>query len=401
MNSYRSDFPIFQGNDVIYFDNAATTQRPAAVFDAMKRFNDECNANPLRGLYDWSVRATERYEQARHTVAELIGAARDCEIVFTRNTTESINLIAYSYGLSTLHEGDEIAVSIMEHHSNQLPWRMAAERTGAKIVWIECEPDGTITREEYQSKITERTRIVALTQVSNVLGSTNPIREIADYAHGKGAVMVVDGAQSTPHMPVDVRELGADFFVFSGHKLMGPMGIGVLYGRISLLNAMPPFLTGGEMIESVTRDSLTYAPVPEKFEAGTVNALGAVGLAAAIRYLQDIGFEDIMERERQLTQRLMDGLSALPEVKIFGQKDASRHCGIVTFEVEGCHPHDVASVLDTEHICIRAGHHCAQPLLIHLGVSSTARASLYFYNTEEEVDRFVQAVSCVRRWMGY
>lgn len=401
MNSYRSDFPIFQGNDVIYFDNAATTQRPSVVLDAMKQFNDQCNANPLRGLYDWSVRATDAYEEARHTVAEFIGAERDCEIVFTRNTTESINLVAYSYGLSTLGEGDEIVVSIMEHHSNQLPWRMVAERTGASIVWLECTPDGTIPVEEYRTRITERTKLVALTQVSNVLGVTNPVREIADYAHAFGAVVVVDGAQSTPHMPVNVRELGADFFAFSGHKLMGPMGIGVLYGRIGLLNAMPPFLTGGEMIESVTRDTVSYAPVPEKFEAGTVNALGAVGLAAAIRYIGRIGFDEIMAKEQALTAQMIGALRELPEVRIFGSGDPKEHCGIVTFNVEGCHPHDVASVLDSEHICIRAGHHCAQPLLMHLGVPSTARASLYFYNTQEEVDRFVQAVAKVRSWMGY
>ena len=401
MNSYRKDFPIFEGNNVCYFDNAATSQRPKEVFEAMEKFNNECNANPLRGLYDWSVRATEAYENARHTVATFIGAKRDCEIVFTRNTTESLNLVAYSYGLSKIHEGDEIVISIMEHHSNQLPWRMVAEKTGAKIVWLECTKEGKITEEEYKSKITDRTKIVAITQVSNVLGITNPVRAIADYAHSKGAVVVVDGAQSTPHMPVNVQDMGADFFAFSGHKLMAPMGIGVLYGRIELLDEMPPFLTGGEMIESVSRDSVTYAPVPEKFEAGTVNAMGAVGLEAAIKYIHSIGFDEITETEKRLTERLISKLHELPEVTIYGPTDPDDHCGIVAFNIDGCHPHDVASVLDSEHICIRAGHHCAQPLLQYLGVSSTARASLYFYNTEEEVDRFAEAVSHVRGWMGY
>ena len=401
MARFQEDFPIFRDNDVIYFDNAATTQRPVQVMDAMRAFNDECNANPLRGLYDWSVRATEAYEDARHTVAEFIGAERDCEIIFTRNTTESINLVAYSWGLANLKEGDEIAITVMEHHSDILPWQMVSRQTGAKLVYLECGQDGVIPKEEYTAKITEHTRLVALAEVSNVLGITNPVREIADFAHSKGAVVRVDGAQSTPHMPVNVRELGADFFAFSGHKLMGPMGIGALYGRIGLLNDMPPFLTGGEMIESVDRYSATFAPVPEKFEAGTVNALGAVGLAAAIGYLKKIGWDDIMNQERMLTRRLMGELAELPEVTVYGNPDPDRHCGIVTFNIEGVHPHDVASILDSEHICIRAGHHCAQPLMKHLGVSSTARASLYFYNTEEEVDRFVKAIGKVRGWMGY
>lgn len=401
MAAFQEDFPIFQGNDVIYFDNAATTQRPKQVMEAMRRFNDECNANPLRGLYEWSVKATEEYEDARHKVAEFIGADRDCEIIFTRNTTESINLAAYSWGLANLKEGDEIVVSIMEHHSNLLPWQMVSRQTGAKLVYMECRPDGVIPEEEYTARITDRTKLVAVAEVSNVLGITNPIREIADYAHSKGAIVLVDGAQSTPHIPVNVKQLGADFFAFSGHKLMGPMGVGVLYGRIDLLNAMPPFLSGGEMIESVSRYSATYAPVPEKFEAGTVNASGAVGLAAAIDYLEKIGWDFICGQEKKLTERLMGELKELPEVTVYGNPDPDRHCGIVTFNIEGVHPHDVASILDSEHICIRAGHHCAQPLMQHLGVSSTARASLYFYNTEEEVDRFVKAVSKVRGWMGY
>lgn len=401
MNSFRKDFPIFSGNDVIYFDNAATTQRPVQVLDAMRQFNNSCNANPLRGLYDWSIRATEAYEDARHAAAQFIGADMDCEIVFTRNTTESLNLVAYSYGLSHVHEGDEIVISVMEHHSNILPWQMVCRQTGAKLIYMEPEKDGTLTEQEIRSKITDRTKIVSIAHVSNVLGVTNPVRKIADTAHAHGAVVVVDGAQSTPHIPVNVNELGADFYAFSGHKLCAPMGIGVLYGRKELLEDMPPFLTGGEMIEYVERQTATFADVPEKFEAGTVNAMGAVGLGAAIHYLQGVGFDTIRKTEEELTTRLMDGLSRIPEITVYGSSDPAKHCGIVTFNIEGCHPHDVASVLDTEHIAVRAGHHCAQPLMKWLQVNATTRASLYFYNTEEEVDRFVAAAGKVRGWLGY
>ena len=401
MNSFRKDFPIFSGNDVICFDNAATTQRPVQVLDAMRQFNNSCNANPLRGLYDWSIRATEAYEDARHAAAQFIGADMDCEIVFTRNTTESLNLVAYSYGLSHVHEGDEIVISIMEHHSNILPWQMVCRQTGAKLIYMEPEKDGTLTEQEIRSKITDRTKIVSIAHVSNVLGVTNPVRKIADTAHAHGAVVVVDGAQSTPHIPVNVNELGADFYAFSGHKLCAPMGIGVLYGRKELLEDMPPFLTGGEMIEYVERQTATFADVPEKFEAGTVNAMGAVGLGAAIHYLQGVGFDTIRKTEEELTTRLMDGLSRIPEITVYGSSDPAKHCGIVTFNIEGCHPHDVASVLDTEHIAVRAGHHCAQPLMKWLQGNATTRASLYFYNTEEEVDRFVAAAGKVRGWLGY
>lgn len=402
MKDFRKDFPIFEGNDTIYFDNAATTQRPRQVIDAMRDFNDTCNANPLRGLYAWSVEATDAYENARHTAAEFIGADKDCEIIFTRNTTESLNLVAYSYGLSHLHEGDEIVLTVMEHHSNILPWQMVCRQTGAKLVYMEPEKDGTLTNEEIESKITDKAKIVTVGHVSNVLGVTNPVKKIGEAAHKHGAVFVVDGAQSTPHIPVNVQEIGADFYAFSGHKLLGPMGIGGLYGRKDLLEDMPPFLTGGEMIEYVTRESATFAEVPEKFEAGTVNAMGAVGMEAAMNYItEEVGFDTIMQREKELTTRLMEGLSKIPEVTVYGSKDPAKHCGIVTFNIEGCHPHDVASVLDTEHICVRAGHHCAQPLMKWLGVGATARASLYFYNTEEEVDRFVTAVGKVRSWLGY
>lgn len=405
---YRKDFPLFQSSenkDIIYFDNAATSQRPQCVIDAIANFYTTANANPLRGLYGLSVRATDLYEEARHTVAQFINAKEDSEIIFTRNTTESLNLVAYSWGLTNVHEGDEIVISIMEHHSNMLPWQMVCREKKAKLVFLEAGNDGIISKAEYESKITAKTKIVAIGHVSNVFGITNPVKEIAAYAHkvgngGKGALVVVDGAQSTPHINVDVQSLDVDFFALSGHKLCAPLGIGALYGRKELLDAMPPFLSGGEMIEYVTRESATYAPVPEKFEAGTVNACGAVGLGAAIKYLQQVGLENIEANDNHLAEMLITTMKNIPHVHIIGNDDPLRHCGIVTFTIDDVHPHDIASILDSENVCIRAGHHCAQPLMQALGVGSTARASVYFYNTEEEVVRFCEKVSHVREWMG-
>jgi cysteine desulfurase / selenocysteine lyase len=404
-NQYRRDFPFFsngKNKDIVYFDNAATTQRPRQVMEAMTHFYEENNANPLRGLYELSVRATEAYENARHTTAQFIGAAENCEIIFTRNASESLNLVAYTYGMSFISEGDEIAVSIMEHHSNILPWQMVCRAKGAKLVYMECSKEtGELTLDEVRAKITPKTRLVAVTQVSNVLGVTNPIKEIADIAHKAGAVVVVDGAQSVPHLKVDVQELGADFLAFSGHKLTGPTGCGVLYGRKDLLNKMPPFLRGGEMIEYVTREDATWAELPAKFEAGTVNAAGAVGLEAAIKYIQAVGLDTIVEHDNMLSVQLMEGMKQIPHVHVIGSPDGNAHCGIVTFTIDGVHPHDISSVLDTEHIAVRAGHHCAQPLGEYLGVPATARASTYFYNTEEEVAYFLEKVKNVRNWMGY
>ena len=398
---YRKDFDILNSGDYVYFDNAATSQRPNQVLDAVTSFYKTANANPLRGLYDWSMAATDAYENARKKVAGFIGADSTEEIIFTRNTTESLNLVAYSYGLDNVGEGDEIVITIMEHHSNMLPWQMVAKKNKAKLIYLEPDEEGVISRQEYESKITDKTKIVALGHVSNVMGVTNPVKEIAEYAHSKGAIVVVDGAQSAPHMKVDVKALGADFFAFSGHKMMAPMGIGVLYGRKELLENMQPFLTGGEMIEYVTREDATYAELPHKFEAGTVNAGDAVGLAAAIDYLEKVGFDAIREQEEKLTRRLMEGLSKMPYIKVYGSKDPSKHCGIVTFTMEGVHPHDMSSVLNDDHVCIRAGHHCAQPLMQFIGAGSTSRASVYFYNTEEEVDRFLEKLSLVREVMGY
>ena len=398
---FRKDFDILNSGDYVYFDNAATSQRPRQVLEAVENFYKTKNANPLRGLYDWSMEATEAYENARKTVADFIGAGRSEEIIFTRNTTESLNLVAYSYGLENVHEGDEIVITVMEHHSNLLPWQMVAKKNGAKLIFLEPDEEGLISREEYEGKITDRTKIVAIGHVSNVFGVTNPVKEIVEYAHSKGAIVVVDGAQSTPHMAVNVKELGADFFAFSGHKMLAPMGIGALYGRYELLEKMQPFLTGGEMIEYVTRTDATYAEIPHKFEAGTVNAGDAVGLAAAIEYLKNVGFDTIEEQELKLTKLLMEGLEKLPYIKVYGSKDYRKHCGIVTFTMDGVHPHDMSSVLNDDHVCIRAGHHCAQPLMQFIGAGSTARASVYFYNTEEEVDIFLDKLSKVREVMGY
>ena len=400
-NPYRKDFPIFVNSPCVYLDSAATAQRPQCVIDAEKNFYETMNANPLRGLYDLSMRATDAYENARATVRDFIHADSSSEIIFTRNATESLNLVAYSYGLNFIHEGDEIVTTVMEHHSDMLPWQMVAEKTGAKLIYMEPDSSGVITLDEIHSKITERTKLVAVAHVSNVLGVTNPVKEISDWAHHFGAVVVIDGAQSVPHMEVNVKNIGADFLAFSGHKLMAPFGIGVLYGREELLEKMPPFLTGGEMIETVTTQGATYAELPHKFEAGTVNAAGAVGLEAAIRYLQNVGFDYVRKTEDHLTEMIFDGASKLPYMHIIGSPDPLKHSGIVAFTIDGVHPHDISSILDADKVDIRAGHHCAEPLMRFLGVQSTARASLYLYNDEEDVRTFLEKTALIRRWLGF
>lgn len=405
----RKDFPILnlpENKDLIYLDSAATSHRPLCVIEAIHNFYKEANANPLRGLYDLSVKATDMYENSRATVADFINAGNPSQIIFTRNCTEGMNLISYAWCDEFLKEGDEIVVSVMEHHSNILPWQMAAQRKKCSLVYLECNSEGIITQEEYQSKINSKTRLVCIGHVSNVLGITNPVKEITAYAHkvgngGKGACVVVDGAQSAPHIKVDVKDINCDFFSFSGHKLLGPMGIGALYGKMEILEQMQPFMRGGEMIEYVTRESATYAEVPHKFEAGTVNASGAVGLAAAIEYLKNIGMSSIEENEAELSKILINGLKDVPYITVQGSSDPSKHSGIASFTLEGVHPHDIASILDSEKICVRAGHHCAQPLMQYLNVGSTARASLYLYNTEDEVNKFLEAISNVRKWCGY
>jgi cysteine desulfurase, sufS subfamily len=398
---YRQDFPLLRENPIVYLDSAATAQRPDVVIEAEMEFYRNYNANPLRGLYSLGIEATDRYEEARECVAKFIHAASAKEIIFTRNATESLNLVAYSYGLSHLQKGDEIVVSILEHHSNQLPWRMVAEKTGAVVKYLECDRQGHILDADLQAAFSEKTKLVAVTQVSNVLGIRTPIDKIVALARKSGAVVVLDAAQSTPHMEVDVQKLGVDFLAFSGHKLMAPMGIGVLYGRKELLSEMPPFLTGGEMIRTVTRDKVVYAELPHKFEAGTVNGAGAWALAAAIRYLQEVGYEQIQKQELLLTTQLMDGLKKVPHVQVQGSPDPKEHCGIVSFTIDGVHPHDVSSILDADGIAVRAGHHCAQPLMQQIGVMSTTRASMYFYNTEEDIEKLLASVQTIRRRMGY
>ena len=398
---HRRDFPLLMNTDVAYLDSAATAQRPQCVLDAEEKFYTTCNANPLRGLYPLSIAATDAYENAREAVRKFLNAASTQEIIFTRNTSESLNLVAYSYGLSNVKAGDEVVVSIMEHHSDLLPWQMVCRQTGARLRFIECELDGSVDLNKVESLINRRTKVVAMTQVSNVLGRENPIRQVAELAHRAGAVMVVDGAQSTPHMPVDVQALGADFLAFSGHKVYGPMGIGVLYGRKELLEKMPPFLTGGEMIESVTREGAVYAELPHKFEAGTINAAGAAGLHAALDYMAQVGFGTMQRRELELTRRAMEGMKQIPYVHILGSDEPEEHHGIITFTVDGVHPHDIGQILAADGVNIRAGHHCAQPLLAYLGHPSTARASIAFYNTEGEIDRLLASVSTLRERMGY
>lgn len=398
----RKDFPLLSAQEgAVYLDSAATSQKPACVLEAERTFYEKYNANPLRGLYELSEKATQCYEEARRTVQRFIGAQRTEEIIFTRNATESLNLAAYSLGELLLKPGDEIVVSIMEHHSNIVPWQQAAKRAGAVLKFAECTEQGNIGAKEIAEVLTERTRIVSVTQMSNVLGCVNDIKGIVKLCHEQGILVIADGAQSVPHMPVNVQELDVDFLAFSGHKMLAPMGIGVLYGKKEWLEKMPPFLTGGEMIEYVTREGATYAELPHKFEAGTVNAAGAYALAEAIRYMERIGFEAIVKREEELTAFTMAEMKKLPEIRIIGSEEPADHHGILAFTVKDVHSHDVAEILSADGIGVRAGHHCAQPLMAFLKTPSTARASLSFYNTEEEILRFTESLKTLRRRMGY
>lgn len=396
----REEFPLINSTTLAYLDNSATVQKPKCVLDAVSRYYENDNANPMRGLYDLSLRATEDYEKARSAAAGFIDATPE-EIIFTRNASESLNLVAYSYGMNFIKEGDEIIVSVAEHHSNFLPWQQVAKVTGAKVVWYDCEKDGRFDLDTLLGLLSDKTKLLAITQVSNVLGRVNGVKTMAKMVHEKGGVIVVDGSQSVPHMAVNVKELDADFFAFSGHKMYAPMGIGVLYGKKALLDKMPPFLYGGEMIESVTKERTTFAEVPHKFEAGTVNAGGAAGLLAAIEFIEKYGFDFITKREDMLTKRAFDRMKEMPYVKILGGERAEDHHGIIAFQVEGVHPHDVSQIFADSDIAVRAGHHCAQPLHKHLGIMSSTRMSVAFYNTEEEIDRFIEVLSGIRSRMGY
>ena len=404
-NPYKADFPLLAGHpELAFLDSAATAQRPACVLDAERDFYTQMNANPLRGLYSLSVRATSEIAAVRKQIAELIGAVDEAgkpaadDIVFTRNTSESLNLVAKSFAPTVLGAGDEVAVTIMEHHSDLIPWQQACRAAGATLVLLYPDDQGVIRDEEIAAKIGPKTRIVTVTEVSNVLGVRNPVEKIAKAAHAQGAYVVVDGAQSVPHMAVDVRELGADFLAFSAHKALGPMGIGVLWGRHELLDAMPPMLTGGEMIDSVTEQDATWAPVPEKFEAGTQDAAGIYATGAALTYLtRTVGYDAVATREAALVAYLMGRMAELDFIDVIGPADASAHHGVVSFNVRGIHPHDVASILDASGVCIRAGHHCAQPLLTWLGVENLAccRASVAFYNDKSDVDRLIDGLEQV------
>lgn len=404
-NPYKADFPLLAGNpNLAFLDSGATAQRPACALDAQRRFYETMNANPLRGLYSLSVEATEAIAAVRAQIARLLGAVdergRACarDIVFTRNASESLNLVAKSFAPLVLGPGDEVAITIMEHHSNLIPWQQAAAAAGAKLVYLYPAPDGTLPADEIAAKIGPRTKIAAVGHVSNVMGVENPVEQIGRAVHAHGGYLVVDGAQAVPHMAVDVAALGADFYAFSAHKALGPMGIGVLWGRHELLERMPPMLTGGEMIDSVTETGAVWAPVPEKFEAGTQDAAGIYATGAALTYLVDqVGYEAVASRERALVRYAMDELAGLGFVDLIGPAEADRHHGVISFNVRGVHPHDVASILDMGGVCIRAGHHCAQPLLAWLKVENLAccRASLAFYNDRADIDALVAGLKTV------
>jgi len=406
LKEYLRDFPLLlqvdgKGRRIAYLDNAATTQKPQAVLDAVADYYKTSNANPHRGAYDLSVAATRALESAREKVRAFIGARRAEEIVFTKSATESLNLIAYSYGMSFLKPGDGIALAISEHHSNLVPWQAVAKARGARLAYLYTDGSGRISPDEIENKIVDGTKLVAIAHASNVTGVVNPVERIIERAHEVGAVAVVDGTQSAPHMAVDVSALDADFYVFSAHKMFGPMGVGVLYGKEALLEKMPPFLYGGDMIEYVEEESSTFAPTPQKFEGGTQNVGDAVGLAAAIDYLNGAGMDNINARERALTAYLLERLQGVPHLRLVGPDDLENRIGVVSFTIEDAHPHDVATILNADGIAVRSGHHCAHPFMRHLGVQATCRASIYLYNTKEDIDRLAESLKSVRGWLGY
>jgi len=397
----RNDFPILRrtvnGHPLVYLDNAASSQKPAAVVAAVSGYFLTSHANVHRGAHQLSIEATDAYEAARAIVADFIGG-RTRELVFTRGTTESINLVAASWGGSNLREGDEVLLTLMEHHSNLVPWQLIAERTGARLQFAGLTPDGRLDVEDLAAKIGPRTRMVAVTHVSNTLGVVNPVAEITALAHEAGALCLVDGAQAVPHLEVDVSEIGCDFYAFSGHKMCGPTGIGALWGRRELLDSMPPWQGGGEMISEVRLDGSSWAAVPHKFEAGTPSVGDAVGLGAAVRYLQQVGLDRIHEHETRLTEYALEQLSELDGFDLFGPR--TNRVGVISFRYGDIHAHDLATILDARGIAIRAGHHCNQPLMDHLGVDATARASVYLYNTHEEIDALVDGLLAARTLFG-
>ena len=390
--NFKDEFPILQERKISYLDSGATTQKPQCVIDAIESYYKECNANPHRGAYSLSIEATEKYESTREKIAKFINARNREEIIFSKNATESLNLIAYSYGLDNLKKDDEVVLSIMEHHSNLVPWQYVTKKTNSKLKFMYINKDYELSKEEIESKITDKTKVVGITNVSNELGTINNVKEIIKYAHKKGAVVIVDASQSIPHMKIDVQDLNADFLVFSGHKMFAPLGIGVLYGKKELLNKMPPFLMGGDMIEYVYEQNTTFAPLPNKFEAGTQNVEGVIGLGAAIDYIEKIGYKEIQNVEETITKYAVNELSKLDFLELYITPHAENHSSVISFNIKGIHPHDVASILDSNGVCVRSGNHCAQPLLRYLEMDSTCRASFSIYNTKEDVDNLVEAL---------
>ena len=393
LEEIKKDFPLLENRDIAYLDSGATTQKPKQVIEAIEKYYKNNNANPHRGAYSLSIEATEQYENTRTKIAEFINAKHREEIIFSKNATESLNLIAYSYGIEKLKKDEEVVISIMEHHSNLVPWQKVTKKTGSKLKYMYINENYEIPDEEIENKITEKTKIVGITHISNVLGTINNIKKIIKYAHKKGAIVIVDASQSIPHIKIDVQDLNADFLVFSGHKMLAPLGIGVLYGKREILNNMTPFLMGGDMIEYVYEQETTFAPLPNKFEAGTQNVEGVIGLGAAIDYIQKIGYDKIQEKENEVIKYARQELSKLNYLKLYLTPNSQNHSSVISFNINGVHPHDVASILDSENVCVRSGNHCAQPLMRFLGIDSTCRGSFYFYNTKEDVDKLVTALN--------
>jgi cysteine desulfurase/selenocysteine lyase len=404
VNKIRNEFPVLtqmvNGKPLTYLDSAATAQKPRSVLDVLEKYYREDNANVHRGIHELSRRATLAYEGARNRVAEWLGASDPAEVVWTRGTTESINLVAATWGMDQLQEGDEVLLSVMEHHSNIVPWQLVAGRTGARLRYIELDDEGKLRLDELDQLLTSRTRLVALTHVSNALGTVNPVAQIIEAAHAKGALVLLDGAQAVPHMKVDVGELDVDFYAFSSHKMCGPTGTGVLWARKELLEEMSPYQGGGEMIGFVGRDESTWADVPHKFEAGTPNIAGAVGAAAAVDFMEKVGYESIKEHEAGLLRYALNRMKEIPDLSVYGPTELKDRSGVISFALGDAHPHDIATILDSEGVAIRAGHHCAQLVMKHYGVAATTRASFSLYNTTDDVDRLVEGLGVVQSIFG-
>ena len=396
----RREFPTLEqavnGRPLVYLDNAATSQKPKVVLDALRSYYEDDNSNVHRGIHELSRRATVAYEESRAKVASWVGANEPSEIVWTRGTTEAINLVSSAWGLDNVGEGDEILISVLEHHSNIIPWQLLARRTGAVIKYIELDEQGRWILDELPHLLTDRTKIVAISHVSNALGTVNPVKRVATAAHEVGALVLVDGAQGAVHMKVDVKDLGVDYYAFSGHKMCGPTGIGALWARRDLLDSMEPYQGGGEMIHFVGRDESSWATVPHKFEAGTPNIAGAIGMGAAIDFLSEVGMDAIAEHEHKLLGYALERMNKVDGICIYGPQSPDEHSALISFTLGDAHPHDISTILDSEGIAVRAGHHCAQLAMQHFGISATARASIYLYNTESDIDRLIEGLEQVR-----